>query len=135
MFMLSRDRLNMDLDQETLNLMLRLLGVDQQEDLGNTLTPTAARALKRNRDKVEEVYDQFQKEAGSKLDNVEIESLTVSSCVNFVVLDNRIIYIAVRRGCGVVWINCSPCNPDVLGTIPGFSSLPDETLSCGFVSI
>ena len=80
MFMLSRDRLNMDLDQETLNLMLRLLGVDQQEDLGNTLTPTAARALKRNRDKVEEVYDQFQKEAGSKLDNVEIESLTVSIC-------------------------------------------------------
>ena len=112
MFMLSRDRLNMDLDQETLNLMLRLLGVDQQEDLGNTLTPTAARALKRNRDKVEEVYDQFQKEAGSKLDNVEIESLTVSSCVYYVVLDNTIISIAARSHCGVVWINCSPCNPE-----------------------
>ena len=79
MFMLSRDRLNMDLDQEALNLMLRLLGVDQQEDLSTSLTPTAARALKRNRDKVEEVYEQFQREAGSKLDNIDIESLTVSS--------------------------------------------------------
>ena len=77
MFMLSRDRLNMDLDQETLNLMLRLLGVDQQEDLGTTMSQTAKRALKRNQDKVGEVYEQFQKEAGSKQE-IDIESLTVS---------------------------------------------------------
>ena len=76
-FMLSRDRLNMDLDQDTLNLMLRLLGVDQQEDMAATLTASAARALKRNRDKVQEVYSQFQKEAGSKQE-IEIECLTVS---------------------------------------------------------
>ena len=75
--MLSRDRLNMDLDQDTLNLMLRLLGVDQQEDMAATLTASAARALKRNRDKVQEVYSQFQKEAGSKQE-IEIECLTVS---------------------------------------------------------
>ena len=67
----------MDLDQETLNLMLRLLGVDQQEDLATTMTQTAKRALKRNRDKVEEVYEQFQKEAGTKQE-IDIESLTVS---------------------------------------------------------
>ena len=67
----------MDLDQETLNLMLRLLGVDQQEDLATMMSQTAKRALKRNRDKVEEVYEQFQKEAGSKQE-IDIESLTVS---------------------------------------------------------
>lgn len=77
-FMLSRDRLNMDLDQETLNLMLRLLGVDQQEDMAATLTASAARALKRNRDKVQEVYSQFQKEAGSKQE-IEIECLTTGN--------------------------------------------------------
>ena len=42
-----------------------------------TLTASAARALKRNRDKVQEVYSQFQKEAGSKQE-IEIECLTVS---------------------------------------------------------
>ena len=27
----------------------------------------------------------------------------------------------------VYWINCSPCIPGVVGLIPGFSSLLDET--------
>ena len=33
------------------------------------------------------------------------------------------------------WINCSPCKPAVTVSIPGFSSLSDETLCCGFVAV
>ena len=29
------------------------------------------------------------------------------------------------------WINYLPCKPGVAGSIPGFTSLSDETLSCG----
>ena len=35
----------------------------------------------------------------------------------------------------VLWINCSPYKPGVVGSIPGFRSLSDETLSRGLVSI
>ncbi|KAK3588920.1 hypothetical protein CHS0354_023680 [Potamilus streckersoni] len=78
MFMLSRDRLNMDLDQESLNLMLRLLGVDQQEDLAQTLSPSATRALNRNKDRVKEVYLQFQREAGAK-QQIELDSISTGN--------------------------------------------------------
>ena len=44
------------------------------------MSQTAKRALKRNQDKVGEVYEQFQKEAGSKQE-IDIESLTVSDCL------------------------------------------------------
>lgn len=78
MFMLSRDRLNMDLDQESLNLMLRLLGVDQQEDMNTTLSPTAERALKRNKDRVLEIYKEFLQQSGTKQDSIDMECLSVS---------------------------------------------------------
>ncbi|KAL3877828.1 hypothetical protein ACJMK2_035472 [Sinanodonta woodiana] len=78
MFMLSRDRLNMDLDQESLNLMLRLLGVDQQEDLAQTLSPSATRALNRNKDRVKEVYLQFQREAGAN-QQIELDSISTGN--------------------------------------------------------
>ena len=78
MFMLSRDRLNMDLDQESLNLMLRLLGVDQQEDSYTTLSPPAERALKRNKDRVLEVYKEFLQQSGTKQDSIDTDCLSVS---------------------------------------------------------
>lgn len=79
MFMLSRDRLNMDLDQESLNLMLRLLGVDQQEDLAQTLSPTATRTLNRNRDRVLEVYQEFLKQSGSKQDVIDPDVISTGN--------------------------------------------------------
>ncbi|KAH3861515.1 wings apart-like protein homolog [Dreissena polymorpha] len=78
MFMLSRDRLNMDLDQESLNLMLRLLGVDQQEDMATTLSSTAERALKRNKDRVLEVYKEFLQQSGTKQE-LDIECLSTGN--------------------------------------------------------
>ncbi|KAL4240551.1 hypothetical protein ACF0H5_001343 [Mactra antiquata] len=79
MFMLSRDRLNMDLDQESLNLMLRLLGVDQQEDMATTLSPTAERALKRNKDKVAEIYEGFLRQSGTKEDSIDLECISTGN--------------------------------------------------------
>ncbi|WAQ95349.1 LOW QUALITY PROTEIN: WAPL-like protein [Mya arenaria] len=78
MFMLSRDRLNMDLEQESLNLMLRLLGVDQQEDMVTTLSPAAERALKRNKDRVLEVYRDFLQQSGSKQE-IDVECLSTGN--------------------------------------------------------
>ena len=37
-------------------------------------------------------------------------------------------------GAVVKWINHSPCT-GVAGTVPSFTSLSDETLSCGAISI
>ncbi|OWF55247.1 wings apart-like protein homolog isoform X2 [Mizuhopecten yessoensis] len=71
MFMLSRDRLNMDLDGESLDLMLKLLGVDNQEQLSATITASGKRALNRNRDRVGAVYEQLQQECGTKLPDLE----------------------------------------------------------------
>ncbi|KAJ8318117.1 hypothetical protein KUTeg_003208 [Tegillarca granosa] len=61
MFMLSRDRLNMDLDDQSVTLMLSLLGVDNQE-ISASMTAAGKRALNRNKDRVKEVYEQLQKE-------------------------------------------------------------------------
>ncbi|XP_060063972.1 wings apart-like protein homolog isoform X2 [Ylistrum balloti] len=71
MFMLSRDRLNMDLDGDSLDLMLKLLGVDNQEQLSATITASGKRALNRNRARVGEVYMQLQLECGTKLPDLE----------------------------------------------------------------
>ncbi|XP_033732446.1 wings apart-like protein homolog isoform X2 [Pecten maximus] len=71
MFMLSRDRLNMDLDGDSLDLMLKLLGVDNQEQLSATITASGKRALNRNRARVGEVYMQLQLECGTKLPDME----------------------------------------------------------------
>ncbi|KAL5018598.1 hypothetical protein ScPMuIL_004320 [Solemya velum] len=77
LFMLSRDRLNIDLDHQTLNLMLRLLGIDNQEDTNLTTAPAALRALNRNKEKVRETYDLLKKHMGSKLP--ELESISTGN--------------------------------------------------------
>lgn len=76
MFMLSRDRLNMDLDKSSLNLMLRLMEVDNQNNDGG-MTAAGKRALNRNIERAKEVYFQLQKEEG-KENQTDLESVSVS---------------------------------------------------------
>lgn len=79
MFMLSRDRLNMDLDRPSLDLLLKLLGVEQQEDEGATpskLSSGAAKDLKRTKDRIQELIHNMQKEGGIK--RFDLETVSVS---------------------------------------------------------
>ena len=39
------------------------------------------------------------------------------------------------EGAAEVWINIMPCKAGIAGSIPSFSSLLNETLSCGLVPI
>lgn len=75
MFMLSRDRLNMDLEKSSLNLMLRLLEVDNQENDGG-MTAAGKRALNRNIERAKEVYYQLQKESGTE-NQPDLEAVSV----------------------------------------------------------
>lgn len=75
MFMLSRDRLNMDLDRQSLDLMLKLLAVDYQEE--QSATVMGKRTLNRNKDRAREVYDQWKAEGGAT-NQPEIEDVSVS---------------------------------------------------------
>ncbi|KAK3101252.1 hypothetical protein FSP39_002172 [Pinctada imbricata] len=69
MFMMSRDKLNMDLDRQSLDLMLKLLGVDVQEEM--SITMLGKRVLNRNKDRVREVYEQWRMESGSNTSEIE----------------------------------------------------------------
>lgn len=86
MFMLSRDRLNMDLDDQSVTLMLSLLGVDNQE-ISASMTAAGKRALNRNKDRVKEVYEQLQKELQKegkpKLPELEFVSVSCLRRVGF----------------------------------------------------
>ena len=47
-----------------------------------------------------------------------------------------IVWSRIHQNAGaavVKWINSSPCKPGDTGSISGFTSLSDETLSCGHV--
>ena len=74
MFMLSRDRLNMDLDRQSLDLMLKLLAVDYQEE--QSATVLGKRTLNRNKDRAREVYEQWKAEGGAT-NQPEIEDVSV----------------------------------------------------------
>ena len=89
MFMLSRDKLNMDLDRQSLDLMLRLLGVDIQEEM--SVTVMGKRALNRNKDRVKEVYEQWKLESGAS--GAEMEDVSVCNAIY-----NPIYCIVVWRG-------------------------------------
>ncbi|XP_064608984.1 wings apart-like protein homolog [Liolophura sinensis] len=88
MFMLSRDRLNMDLDRPSLDLLLKLLGVEQQEDEGTTpskLSSGAAKDLKRTKDRIQELIHNMQKEGGIKrfdLETVSTGNLAMESLLS-----------------------------------------------------
>lgn len=76
MFMLSRDRLNMDLDRQSLDLMLKLLAVDYQEE--QSATVMGKRTLNRNKDRAREVYDQWKAEGGAT-NQPEIEDVSTGN--------------------------------------------------------
>ncbi|XP_013405547.1 wings apart-like protein homolog, partial [Lingula anatina] len=72
MHMLSRDRLNMDLDKESLELMVKLLSVDAQYTSENVSTD---REYQKTREKVTELLTQIKKEGGAKhLDLTDIST-------------------------------------------------------------
>ena len=60
MFMLSRDRLNMDLDQESLELMLRLNEADAGDR--SSLTPAKLRDQEKTKLRVQELLAELQQE-------------------------------------------------------------------------
>ncbi|CAG5122973.1 unnamed protein product [Candidula unifasciata] len=64
MFMLSRDRLNMDLDQDSLNLMLRLNEVDAADR--GSLDASALKELEKVKQKVMELLAQLQQETHAR---------------------------------------------------------------------
>lgn len=64
MFMLSRDRLNMDLDQDSLNLMLRLNEVDAAER--GSLDVSTLKELEKAKQKVMELLAQLQQETHAR---------------------------------------------------------------------
>ncbi|XP_046359427.2 wings apart-like protein homolog [Haliotis rufescens] len=81
MYMLSKDRLNMDLDQESLDLMLRLLEVDSEKNGEVQLGQADLKELERTRQRVYELCEQMQN-VGTKMDldtistgNLAMESL------------------------------------------------------------
>ncbi|XP_056017788.1 wings apart-like protein homolog isoform X2 [Ostrea edulis] len=76
MFMLSRDRLNMDLDRQSLDLMLKLLAVDYQEE--HSVTLMGKRTLNRNKDRAREVYEQWKAEGGGT-NQPEIEDVSTGN--------------------------------------------------------
>ncbi|GFO38926.1 Wings apart-like protein homolog [Plakobranchus ocellatus] len=64
MFMLSRDRLNMDLDQESLELMLRLNEVDAADR--SSLSAANLRDLEKTKQRVQELLAELQQELHAK---------------------------------------------------------------------
>ncbi|XP_005089258.1 wings apart-like protein homolog [Aplysia californica] len=64
MFMLSRDRLNMDLDQESLNLMLRLNEVDAADK--SSVDASSLRELEKTKQRVQELLAQLQQETNAR---------------------------------------------------------------------
>ncbi|XP_062611782.1 wings apart-like protein homolog isoform X1 [Saccostrea cucullata] len=84
MFMMSRDRLNMDLDRQSLDLMLKLLAVDNQEEQSVTLM--GKRTLNRNKDRAREVYVQWKAEGGAtnlpELEDVSTGNLAMESLLS-----------------------------------------------------
>ena len=80
MFMLSRDRLNMDLDQDSLNLMLRLNEVDAA-DSQRCSTPASIKDLEKTKHRVQELLAQLQQETNAReidLGFVSVRSLILS---------------------------------------------------------
>ncbi|CAL1535656.1 unnamed protein product [Lymnaea stagnalis] len=64
MFMLSRDRLNMDLDQHSLNLMLKLNEVDTAD--AEKATAASLRDLEKTKQRVQELLAQLQQETHAR---------------------------------------------------------------------
>lgn len=77
LFILSQDRLNMDLERSSLELMLQLL--ETESGLGNSALSTAtnghSREFDKNKEKVRELCDQLQKKGYAK--HIDVDNITV----------------------------------------------------------
>jgi hypothetical protein len=80
MYMMSRDRLNMDVDKDTLELMIRLLSMDLQNEGKKKGTTSRQEAInkefERMKQKVRDVIAQLKKDGGAK--NIDLNEVTVS---------------------------------------------------------
>ncbi len=76
MYMLSKDRLNMDLETESLNLMLSLLEIDSDKNGEMQFSQADMKELERTRVRVYEIVEQMQN-VGTKLD---LDTISVWLC-------------------------------------------------------
>ena len=80
MYMMSRDRLNVDLDRDALELLTKLLCSDVEKYKSKKMSKLSAASIKeyeRMQIKVKEVIAQLKKEGGAK--SIEVHEVTVST--------------------------------------------------------
>lgn len=77
MFVLSQDRLNMDLDRDCLELMLNLLESDVSYQQALDVCGLSSAQLEKNKQKVRELCAEIQSQGHAM--HLNLESITVSS--------------------------------------------------------
>lgn len=94
MFVLSQDRLNMDLDRDCLELMLNLLESDVSYQQALDVCGLSSTQLQKNKQKVREICAEIQSQGHAK--HINLENITVSVHVkyfNFCLSNSRLISI------------------------------------------
>lgn len=79
MYILSRDRLNMDLDRSCLDLMIRLLELDQDQGAAASIDTTAqfsAREIAKMKEKIRKLCDTVHNK------HLDLQNITVQKCIN-----------------------------------------------------
>ena len=76
MYMLSRDRLNMDLETDSLNLMLRLLEFDSEKETFSHLNPDELKELEKTKARVQDLIKDLKQEETSNFDTDTISVCT-----------------------------------------------------------
>lgn len=81
MYILSRDRLNMDLDRSCLELMIRLLELEQDDSVADQLT---AKEMSRVKEKIRKLCETVHNK------HLDLENITVSdSCFSHLTCQNQ----------------------------------------------
>ena len=79
MFMLSRDRLNMDLEKSSLELMLSLMSVDEKKH--NSATSGSSKDYKSMKEKINRIFESVRNSNVKGAKNWQIDNITVSAFV------------------------------------------------------
>ncbi|XP_041362493.1 LOW QUALITY PROTEIN: wings apart-like protein homolog [Gigantopelta aegis] len=74
MYMLSRDRLNMDLETDSLNLMLRLLEFDSEKETFSQLNPDEVKELEKTKTRVQDLIKDLKHEETSNFETDTIST-------------------------------------------------------------
>ncbi len=93
MYMMSRDRLNMDLEKSSLELMLGVLSIDSQQAGGDDLDMATRQEYNRMRSKIQKMSEQMRQEGGIKNNKtleLEMQDISVNSVRIMVVTCSRI---------------------------------------------